>query len=225
MLRNPRRPDLKEIAYSAGRPTCKQLIVSLAIAAAPIMVLSSNASAQSYAAIDLYMLSPPAGSGSVTINNTTGGPGQVVSSATASNGQLHALNWSSPTGNVIDLQPTNLSGFTGSLANFGNGANQVGLAYVPNGLFSSYRHAMLWSGTADSAIDLTPTNLVGIIDSQASGVSGTQEVGTGGGPGTNSLPHALSWSGTANSTVDLQPTNIASFAKARPRTAPMELIR
>jgi len=188
-----------------------RIVTLIVIATAPFMLFSSNISAQSYVAIDLYTLTPPNGFSSVTIANTTGGPGQVVSYANAPDGQPRALSWSSPTGNVVNLQPTNLSGFTGSQTNFGNGTNQVGFAYVPAGPFNSYRHAMLWSGTADSAVDLTPTNLNGIIDSGAFGISGTQVVGVGGGPGTNSLPHALEWTSAADTTIDLQPTNIASF--------------
>jgi hypothetical protein len=38
-------------------------------------------------------------------------------------------------------------------------------------------HALLWNGTAASAVDMNPTNLTGITFSEADGMSGTQQVG------------------------------------------------
>jgi len=57
-------------------------------------------------------------------------------------------------------------------------------------------HGFLWTGTAASAVDLTPDGLTG---SYASAVSNGVEVGLG------SNGHALKWTGTAASAVDLQP--------------------
>ena len=63
-------------------------------------------------------------------------------------------------------------------------------------------HALLWSGTAASAVDLNP---VGFTFSEARGVFGGQQVGYGYGPATGgTFNHALLWSGTAGSAVDLQ---------------------
>jgi uncharacterized membrane protein len=61
-------------------------------------------------------------------------------------------------------------------------------------------HALLWSGTAASAVDLTP---VGFSATEALGVAGGQQVGEGVGPATGGENHALLWSGTAASVVDL----------------------
>lgn len=62
-------------------------------------------------------------------------------------------------------------------------------------------HALLWSSTAASVVDLNPS---GFTVSYAHGTSGNQQVGMGYGPGTGSQYHALLWSGTADSAVDLQ---------------------
>jgi hypothetical protein len=89
---------------------------------------------------------------------------------------------------------------TGSNAFGTNGIQQVGDGEGA----SFFAHALLWSGTADSAVDLNPTNLTYITDSIALGTSGTQQVGWGEGSGTGGNSHALLWSDTAASAVDLQ---------------------
>jgi hypothetical protein len=73
-------------------------------------------------------------------------------------------------------------------------------------------HALLWSGTAASAVDLNPTNLNGIVYSSASATNGTQQVGEGSDEYL-SVTHALLWSGTAASAVDLNPNGF-SFSDA-----------
>jgi hypothetical protein len=60
-------------------------------------------------------------------------------------------------------------------------------------------HAMLWTGSAASAVDLHPP---GYSSSYAYGVSGGQQVGEGTVGG---LRHALLWTGSAQSVVDLHP--------------------
>jgi hypothetical protein len=76
--------------------------------------------------------------------------------------------------------------------------------------------AALWSNTAASAVNLSPTNpALGITSSTALAVSGTQQVGYGSGTGTDNNYHALLWNGTADSAVDLNPTQAgftSSFA-------------
>jgi hypothetical protein len=61
---------------------------------------------------------------------------------------------------------------------------------------------LLWTGTADSAVDLNPTNLPTFNESVAVGTNGRQQVGYGSGPGFP-VVQALLWNGTANSTVNL----------------------
>jgi uncharacterized membrane protein len=57
-------------------------------------------------------------------------------------------------------------------------------------------HALLWSGTAESYVDLNPS---GVHESKAYGVSAGQQVGYGDG-------RALLWSGTSDSSVMLNPS-------------------
>lgn len=79
-------------------------------------------------------------------------------------------------------------------------------------------HAVVWTATGE-AVDLQPTNLIGIIDSSATGTDGNQQVGYSyANYGQSGFYHALLWTGTADSAVDLNPTNLAgvtvSFASA-----------
>ncbi len=92
---------------------------------------------------------------------------------------------------------------------------QVGYASAvpyPYGETFSYHaasHAMLWTGTAASAVDLNPANYTA---SEALATNGTQQ----GGWAYNSLPtasqHAALWSGTAATFVDLHP---AAYSDSR----------
>ncbi len=81
-----------------------------------------------------------------------------------------------------------------------NGIQQVGYGKVsyPDGP----DRALLWSGSAASAVDLTPS---GFYRSRALGVSGGQQVGSGHLNGYGPM-HALLWSGSAASAVDLNPS-------------------
>jgi hypothetical protein len=76
------------------------------------------------------------------------------------------------------------------------------VGYGSGAATGSYEHALLWSGTAASAVDLNPS---GLRHSWAYGVSGSQQVGYGEGAATGNYDHALLWSGTATSAVDLNP--------------------
>ncbi|MEY2430110.1 MAG: hypothetical protein QOJ40_2995, partial [Verrucomicrobiota bacterium] len=76
------------------------------------------------------------------------------------------------------------------------GSQQVGAGY--GSASGGYYHALLWSGTAGSAVDLHPS---GFDNSYALGISGSQQVGYGYTSGV--IQHALLWSGTAESVVDL----------------------
>ena len=97
---------------------------------------------------------------------------------------------------VVDLTP---SGFEQSIATNISGTQQVGYGTGPPGLT---RQALLWSGTAASAVSL---NSSGFDRSIANGISGTQQVGFGN-ISSLSPTRALLWSGTAASAVDLNPS-------------------
>jgi hypothetical protein len=61
-------------------------------------------------------------------------------------------------------------------------------------------HALLWTGSAGSVVDLTPA---GFFEALAYGVGGGQQVGDGF---ISSVGwHAVLWRGTAQSAVDLHP--------------------
>ena len=120
----------------------------------------------------------------------------------------HALLWTGMTPNsAVDLHPTKLPGFVSSFANDTNGSQQLGAAGMDmydsfsSGVyyFTGSEHAMLWTGTADSAVDLHPS---GFAASDALATNGSIQVGWGlTDIGTY---QALAWSGTADSAVNLQ---------------------
>jgi hypothetical protein len=100
----------------------------------------------------------------------------------------------------------NPSGFFGSTGRGVSGDSQVGDGLVL-GVQINNEHALLWSGSAASAVDLNPA---GFTDSYALGVSGDSQVGFGFGPATGNNTHALLWSGSAASAIDLNPAGITS---------------
>ncbi len=69
---------------------------------------------------------------------------------------------------MVDLHP---SGYIQSYAYFNFGTQQVG-----QGVIGGNTDAMLWSGTAASAVDLNPS---GFTTSLAQGTNGSQQVGYG----------------------------------------------
>ena len=131
----------------------------------------------------------------------TNGTQQVgISYGTATNFKTNAMLWSGTAASAVDLSPTSLSGFANyyanSYANAISGNQEVGYAF---GSFT-LNHALLWSGTAASAVDLNPSSS---MQSIAYGTDGSEQVGmvtTTGHPN-----HAALWFGTAASFVDLNP--------------------
>jgi len=102
-----------------------------------------------------------------------------------------------------------------STAEGADGVRQVGYGAVGSG--STMWHALLWSGTAGSVVDLNPAPSSGMTYSEAVAVSGNEQVGRGF-PDPITTEHAMLWHGTAASYVDLNPTNlqnvVASIAVA-----------
>ena len=171
--------------------------------------LCAAARADTYTGSVLFPLAAPDNISTYSTATTpqTAALGQVVGTGqdmTTSNN--HPLLWSGPSGNPIDLTPTNLVGYTSSMAFGTNGSQQVGSS-IGSGTGGNI-HALLWSGTPNSAVDLNP---LGFQNSFAFATSGSQQVGGGSSPSTGGASHALLWSGTALSFVDLHP---ASFANA-----------
>ena len=72
--------------FAIGRTSVLFVAVALTIA-----LIAGQADAQAYRAIDLFTLTPPSGFiGIPSIDNTTSGPGQIVSVGTAGSGNTHA---------------------------------------------------------------------------------------------------------------------------------------
>ncbi len=137
-------------------------------------------------------------------------------SGPATQGFVHALLWSGSAASFVDLHP---SGFVYSEARFVRDGQQVGLAGQdstkdPAGRYPDAR-AILWTGTAASAVDLTPAGFTSCV---ANGVANGRQVGWGKGPDTQDNYHALLWSGSADSVVDLHQfvpdTFTSSYASA-----------
>jgi hypothetical protein len=83
-----------------------------------------------------------------------------------------------------------------------SGDSQVGYAF--NIETGGDRHAMLWHGSAASAVDLNPP---GFQNSRAADVSDGIQVGFGF---SSTAVHALLWHGTAASAVDLNPSGFTT---------------
>jgi hypothetical protein len=87
-------------------------------------------------------------------------------------------------------------GFSYALGNYGS--QQIGWGDGP--ATANDEHALLWSGTANSVIDLNPS---GFEVTFGRAISGSEHVGSGFGPATGDNYHALLWLGTADSVMDL----------------------
>ena len=149
-------------------------------------------------------------------SNAYGTDGTYI--AGSGNSPEHALLWklgqlSSP----VDLHP---AGFSYSEAYAVQGAVQAGYAFSTT--TNSY-HAMLWYGTAASAVDLTPSGMSTAYATAASGSTSTTSTAHAGSviesgcgmPVGMSVLHALLWHGTAASMVDLHPSTFTdSCARA-----------
>ena len=96
---------------------------------------------------------------------------------------------------AVDLRPTNLLNVTDTTASGTDGVHQVGFGSAALGT----THALLWSGTGASAVDLHPG---GFDSSVAIGTSGSHQVGYGLPTGSDKT-HALLWNGTSASAIDL----------------------
>jgi len=143
--------------------------------------------------------------------------GQVESDAYATDGTnqvgyagQHAMLWSGTAASAVDLQPTNpnLSYIARSFAYAVSGGQEVGSGTLIN--TPSDVHALLWTGTAASAVDLNPA---GYSSSIAYGTNGRQQVGFASAPAMDT--HALLWSGTAGSAIDLQSLLSSNLSDSR----------
>jgi hypothetical protein len=117
-------------------------------------------------------------------------------------GEIHALLWTGSASSAVDLNPwPNLPGITESESLATDGLQQVGDGWGPDAAgtsFPSLSHALLWNGSAGSAVDLNPPAFDYSI---AYCVRNGKQVGAG--ITDNGDQHALVWSGAAASAIDL----------------------
>lgn len=118
-------------------------------------------------------------------------------------GAYHACLWTGSAASMVDLTPV---GATSALAYAVHDGQQVGQALFE---FDFIGRASLWSGSADTWVNLHP--FPGDGNSIAFGVYGGKQVGAVSWSGGGSGPHASVWSGTAASWVDLQAFLPAEF--------------
>lgn len=119
--------------------------------------------------------------------------------------EIHPFLWTGSSASAVDLTPLGL-GYGAGRALGTDGAQQVGFGQFVLGINAfSGPFAVLWSGTAESAVNLNPPNS---LESQANGVAGGQQVGFGFYP-----RRALLWRGSAESVIDLHPDGYA-FSEA-----------
>ncbi len=124
----------------------------------------------------------------------------------------HAMLWTGSAASAIDLHPT-FNPYSKALG-VRNG-QQVGftaISHYPMGDAIGYQpgtRAVLWTGTAASAVDLHP---IGYDASQALATNGTQQ----GGHAYIALPtprqHAMMWSGSPDTSIDMHP---AAYSDSR----------
>jgi hypothetical protein len=138
-------------------------------------------------------------------------PSMVVGTVTSSSfSGEHAALWNT-SGVITDLQPTALPTIQTSQANRADGTQEGGYGIVSS---SGMQDALLWTGSAASAIDLSPTNLTGFGSTSVGGVGGGEQVGIGL-LGSTATRHALLWKGSSASAVDLEPTVLTGFTNSQ----------
>lgn len=186
---------------------------SVLAAGLPIMCLLTPfaAIAQTYTATVLYPLTTPNGfqatevsnAGAESIASQTVGAGEL---STVSNfDEYQALLWTSA--GAVNLNPLGMPGAAYSEAYATSGSQQVGVGWS-SGASPETGEALLWNGTAASAVNLNPA---GYDQSAANFTNGSQQVGYATLDASN-LTHAMLWNGSAASFVDLNPSGYYASA-------------
>lgn len=111
-----------------------------------------------------------------------------------------AILWTDTSGGYVLLGSP--AGFENSHALGVGDGQQVGYAQLLSPPPYVSGHAMLWSGSTDSVVDLNPADFDW---SRAQAVAGGQQVGYGSSLAMYGNVHALLWTGSAASRVDLNP--------------------
>ena len=131
--------------------------VSILIGLALCFAAPATAIAVQYSGAQLYKLVPPSGftAFGYGLPGHLAEAGQMTAGGPAADNSQHALLWNS-SGAAIDLNASG-SPFTNAAVWATDGVNQVGIGWGDS--TGGKHHAVLWSGTSASAIDLHPTNL------------------------------------------------------------------
>jgi hypothetical protein len=128
----------------------------------------------------------------------------------------HALRWRGTRTSWIDLHPLIPARlYSGSYVSaISCDGTAVGVGLIPIAGFPqpppTTSHALVWYGSATNYVDLHPQ---GFAYSQATGISGSKQVGFGGR--TNEPPHALVWSGAPDSVIDLHAFLTPGFSSSQ----------
>lgn len=156
--------------------------------------IGSHAVVWSGTAASIVDLNPPGFAGSVA-RAISGLQAVGQGAGPATGGAAHALLWDVGTGGYVDLHPAN-GPYSLTVAYGTNGTQQVGYGFVPdpsgpfNGVFNQngYVHALLWTGTPDSVVDLNQFLPPGFTDAYAYGIDSQGTIsGSAMGPATISL--------------------------------------
>lgn len=179
------------------RSFCNAMSALIALA---ILALPASRASADYVIHDLYSIT--GGDVSSTFKNSQAAAGGKVIGI--DNSSLHALLW---TGAGLPT-PLDDSAYAASFANAIGGDQVVGAG--PPDAQHADTHALLWTGSAHTLVDLHPTQL-GFASSLAAGTNGSEQVGSGSMQ-SGGASHALLWHNTAASVVDLHPFNFESSA-------------
>jgi probable HAF family extracellular repeat protein len=184
----------------------KQIISA---AAALLLMTGVAAAKQTYKTIDLSNSKYPESAGAAAIVGQQAGSFtvgyykiQCAAAAPCIVSQTHGALWT-PAGarTSIDLNPAGY--FSTTVTGLAAG-RQVGFGYATKPNFTQQYHALMWSGSAQSMIDLNPLHFDGSI---AHAIDGLTIVGSGYRNGVGS--HALVWFGTPAVMRDLNPPGYA----------------
>jgi hypothetical protein len=123
------------------------------------------------------------------------------------NGSNHASFWNGTAASWVDLYSTYTGTSASSYAYAATATQQVGVKMVPTEYGVDTTHAVLWSGTAESMIDLNPWDLQNENSparcSAAYGIFGPYQVGHVNFDSINAIGHACVWTGSPESWEDL----------------------
>jgi len=118
-----------------------------------------------------------------------------------------AMLWAGNRNSFVWLHPG--SGFATSEAVGISGSQQVGFGAVNTKTLPQPGHALLWTGTAASVVDLHPSGFT-----QSFALSCANAVQVGYAIDAAGLNHAIAWSGTAGSALDLNQFLPAGYSAA-----------